>query len=465
MNDQKPFERFLSERFDEFGPGRPMSDETREDLRLQAYETRQRPRWLALIEERPMRTDSHLAVGSPTARVMAIVVATVLLLALVAGAGIAGSRLLASDGAIVVAQDGSGEFTSIGDAVEAAGDGDTILVRPGTYAERIDVVGKDLTIRGDGDRAGIIVEAVLSSSPLPAWGRYPAEMGVAIRLQATDSVLSNLTIVNTLAGIAITVTGEGATAMLDGLDIRLTAPWDDLSLPQAIHSPVTWDVGTAGTLRDSTVEGLVHVAMGSDVILEGNRMNDACVMVHGPDAGVTLRDNVVTSCPYEFVVRVSGHAIIEGNDLSIVDSDLGIGSTGRGSVIIVDSYPNAGNVTLVRDNDIHDGVTGVEVFPDREAEILGNRLSELETGVAVSASETRVSDNTVTGNSTGVFVPERAPTLEGNIIEGNGVGLRVGLARPVLIDNRICDNEVNLQLTGSTQPETGGNEICPDEAA
>jgi parallel beta-helix repeat protein len=278
-------------------------------------------------------------------------------------------------------------------------------------------------------------------------------------------MLSNLTIVNPLSGITVGVTGEGSAPTFDGLDIRLTGPWDDLPLPNAHRSSVTWDVDTAGTLRQSTVEGLVTVALGSDVVMEGNRMNDACVVILGPDGGVTLRDNRVSSCPYGFAVHVYGHAIIEGNDLSVVDSEMAIGSTGRGSVVIVDSYPNVGNEVIVHDNVIHDGVIGVEVFPARVAEVTANRLHSLETAVTVSASEARLSDNVVSGNGTGIFVPERSPILEGNTVEGNEVGLRVGLSRPELVGNRICDNEINLLVTGTTQPATEGNEICPDEPA
>ena len=47
---------------------------------------------------------------------------------------------------------GGGDFATIGEAVAAARDGDTILVAPGTYDESVTVT-KDITIRGDGDRA------------------------------------------------------------------------------------------------------------------------------------------------------------------------------------------------------------------------------------------------------------------------------------------------------------------------
>jgi pectin methylesterase-like acyl-CoA thioesterase len=90
-----------------------------------------------------MRISSNVAIGSPMARVAAIMVATLLLALTVAGAGIAGSRLLAADGTIVVAQDGSGTYATITEAVAAANDGDTVLVKPGTYVEAV-TIAKDI---------------------------------------------------------------------------------------------------------------------------------------------------------------------------------------------------------------------------------------------------------------------------------------------------------------------------------
>ena len=52
---------------------------------------------------------------------------------------------------LIVSQDGGGDYTTINDAVAAASDGDTILVRAGYYAERIDLnkrvnlIGEDLS--------------------------------------------------------------------------------------------------------------------------------------------------------------------------------------------------------------------------------------------------------------------------------------------------------------------------------
>ena len=155
MSDNNVFERFVADQLADDGSGAAQAERIAALIHERTSERRQWPRWLALIKEPPMRTNSRLAVGSPTARVVAILAATFLLILAMATIGVGAQRLLAAEdeASIIVAADGSGDYITIGEAVAAAADGDKILVRPGTYVEST-VVDKDVRISGDGPLVG-----------------------------------------------------------------------------------------------------------------------------------------------------------------------------------------------------------------------------------------------------------------------------------------------------------------------
>ena len=146
MNDDRAYERLFAEGLTERSLPRARPPARLRPIKSTTGRMRPRPRWLALIKEPPMRISSRVAVGSPTARLAAILAATLLLAVLATGAVVAGGTLLAGPAPIVVAQDGSGSHQTIAEAVAAATDGDTIRVRPGTYPEAV-VVDKDIAIR------------------------------------------------------------------------------------------------------------------------------------------------------------------------------------------------------------------------------------------------------------------------------------------------------------------------------
>ncbi len=101
MTDEQTFERNVAESVRSIGPVAP-SDGAHELTISLVRRNRQDPAWLALIKESPMRTNNHLAVGSPTVRVVAIMAATMLLALALAAAGAGVQRLVAADGPLVV---------------------------------------------------------------------------------------------------------------------------------------------------------------------------------------------------------------------------------------------------------------------------------------------------------------------------------------------------------------------------
>jgi len=62
------------------------------------------------------------------------------------------------DGAIVVSKGGGGDHTSINEAVQAASDGATILIMPGTYEEQVEAWGKTVHLIGMNRETCILVD-------------------------------------------------------------------------------------------------------------------------------------------------------------------------------------------------------------------------------------------------------------------------------------------------------------------
>jgi hypothetical protein len=112
MNDQRAFDHEVETWIMAEASMSP-PDQTLDDILVATGRQRPLPRWLALIKEPPMRTNSHIAVGSPTVRVAAIVAATLLLIAAMATVGAGAQRLLAADTQIIVDQAGGGDHTTI----------------------------------------------------------------------------------------------------------------------------------------------------------------------------------------------------------------------------------------------------------------------------------------------------------------------------------------------------------------
>jgi len=362
MTDDARFERLFADGLTDLAPSRAPG-RLYTDVTAATAGTRPRPRWLAALKEPPMRTSSRLTVGSPTIRVAAILAATLLLGAVIAGAGFAGSRLLAADGALVVDQSGGGDFATISEAVAAATDGDTILVRPGRYVETVEIDDAALTIRGDGERGSVILEAgstdpflVLTNSDASISGMTLTGPSSAVVVQGGSPTLSDLWF-DHVGGAAT----EGS--VLDGLIINVRA------------TPLI-----AGNEFDGG--GWIRVIGGSAPVIQGNVLHDGPrIELVDPAEGAVIRGNSITDASW-FAIGVfgPGTTLIEDNMIEGGDSEaIAIGELG---------FYALGTNPVVRNNTIAGARCGITVADAAAPRIESNRLSVSEFGLVFASAST-----------------------------------------------------------------------------
>ncbi len=474
MNVQR-LEHDIREALDD---GAPMSPPNHllHTFEFNARRTRQYPRWLALIKEPTMHTDSRVAVGSPTARVAAILATTLLLAVALAVAGVAGQRLLASDGEIIVAQDGSGTFETITEAVEAADDGDTILVRPGTYTEAIEI-DKDIIVRGDGPTTEIVITAPMDGPTFTTSTIYGDEP-YAFLLTDTAATIAGLTVQGD--GSAIIASG-GSPTIRGNIIASIGLPFDGSSLS---GTSVAVTHGSTASVLDNEIRagGEFSVFGEASPTIEGNRLVDGPhIFLREPGPDTVVRDNDISgTLSRAIAISGPGPILIEGNRISDPGS-LGI-RIGRNTGA-------EGFEPTVRNNTIEGASTsGISVTEGGAPRIVSNTLSGNGVGISWGGVSGTIEDNTLVDNPLGLSLRGGADTVSGNTVSGGRAGILVasgsmvldgnevtgagergiaisGEASPVLTGNVSCENGENLWVAEDATPEIDdSNEICEDGA-
>jgi F-box protein 11 len=442
MIDDPALERDVAAVFAETAPSRP-PDHLLPVVLSAARRRRRRPRWLALIKERPMRVSSRVAVGSPTARLAAILAATFLLTVLAAGAVVAGATYLAGPGRLVVDPNDPDAYQTIAAAVDAAEDGDTILVRPGTYNESVTIT-KDITLRGDGPREEIVIE-IAADGPT-----VPTEFGAkafGLAFEDSDADVSALT-VRATPGESDADPFQFTSIAIDGGAPRIHDVTSELG--------VWLTGGTVATISDSSFGGSVISRASGPITIVRNTVRRHIDVDPAPDQGQSIvRGNHAAG------VNFLGPVLAEANVLRLTD----LPDTGSNSEFV--GIDVGGEGWIVRGNDLSGFVTAIDVRYGGSGAIEGNTLSDNVTGILLRAGEFHVLENDVHGGGTGINVLLGTVTLNGNNVEEADVGVMVGAtARSILSDNVLCGNGVNLSIAeGADAVVEDGNEVCPDGLA
>jgi hypothetical protein len=357
----------------------------------------------------------------------------------------------------VVAADGSGDFTTIGEAVAAAAEGDTVLVKPGQYAEVV-LVDKDITLQGDGPRKEVVISFPEGGPNDPDWG-FP----ITLVVRDSQATITALTILTPSKGGAVLVNGGSPT-------------FEDVSVENVPDGMGTFNLGegTSAIVRDSSWDGFWMID-DSPVILEGNTIA-GFGRLFGPDAA-TISGNAFLAGADVHVHGLAG--LIEGNEFSDAtitvesgsdgDGESAVtvrgntfhdvkwnGSHGQAAILVQDS----GSTTDIVNNVITGSDTAVSVAFGSAATISGNDLRDNRAALVVGSSDVDIDGNTIMGNGTGLRL--------GKTIEKDDAGLHAGdAARPTVNGNTFCDNEIDLELP-KDEPNSitlDGNEVCAAAAA
>jgi parallel beta-helix repeat protein len=350
----------------------------------------------------------------------------------------------------VVAADGSGGFSTIAEAVAAAAEGDTVLVRPGTYVEAI-VIDKDITLAGDGDREDIVIRAPEDgpTTYYDAVGVYQFDPAYILLVDDSQAEVRGLTFAGAQAGVVVEAGSPTLTNLVfDGNEFGLL-----------IHS------GSMAKLTDSllTVGGIEFAA--SEPIIEGNDLRDgAGIMdVFSTGDGTVIRDNVLTAGRIE----VGGSPLIEGNTVT------GPGSVGISSM----NVEGPAGAPVIRNNTIRDSRSGIQVGsggdyggsggsgPDAAAalpEVIGNDISAELNAISVNWTDAMISENNIHDSWNGIVLfGSGSAEITGNEIDVEWVGIDIGKDTSPSVDgNSICGGSASINIHETASPSISENATC-----
>ncbi len=319
-----------------------------------------------------------------------------------------------------------GDHPTIQAAIEAARDGDVIVVEPGTYRENIDFMGKAITLRSTAPDDPEVVAATIIDG---------GNNGSVVTFR----------------------TGETGEAVLSGFTIT--------------GGSGTWEVFEFEYEgRKEEIEGYfgggILVIEGSSPTIEKN----------------TIENNTADMGGGGIAVMLDSSPTITGNTITDNTADV----DGGGILVMLDSSPAITGNTITG-NTAGRGGGGILVIVDSSPAITGNTITGNTAGrsgggiAVVFNCSPIIENNTITGNTAdrggggGIVVKwDSSPAITGNTITGNtanisGGGIAVGHnSSPIIENNAITDNTARwgggIAVEHNSSPTITGNTITGNTA-
>lgn len=344
------------------------------------------------------------------------------------------------------------DYDSIAAAVEAATDGDTILLAPGTYAEAI-VIDKDITLAGDGPVEDIVITHPAEPMVWQESGRLFGERHT-ILLSDSDARLSGFTFTG---DDSATVLIDGGSPVLTGLvfshqHVPFGSPGSTMS---STGNVISLAGGTTATITDNRFFETSGFGSfdASEPLIEGNTLEAGSHLWGHFGDGAIIRGNTIDGALTNGIALVAPTAMLIEDDVITGSAQNGI----AGTLNPRDVAPT------IRGNDIRgSGSAAIALGRGSAGELVDNTLVDNVAGIALTGSDALVSGNSITGGTNGIVaLSAGAPTIADNLIEGSTTGLWIGRSVTATVDgNTICGVVTDIAVDDGGESVIGDNELC-----
>jgi len=345
-------------------------------------------------------------------------------------------------------------YDTIQKAIDAAIDGQTIIVNPGTYHENIQLKGRRITVQSsrpnnpsvvattiiDGGKKGSVVTITGGdSSTLKGFTirNGDAQHGGGIYILSSNPTITGNTIIkNEAIHMSYDPSGPGWTPTGGGGGIYIES---------SSHPVITNNIITE---NESGFLGGGIACMKSTPTITGNTITKNKVSLFG-GGGI-----IVWEC--------TGTFLIQDN---IISENKGAGA----GVRVYDSSPTIKGNTITdnKGNGIYLSDSSSTVSGNT---ITGNKENHSGAGISISGGSPTITGNTISNNSSeseggGISISRGSPTITGNTISNNsaasgGGGIYISHSSPTIRDNTISGNRTDGE--GATLLDISGGGVFVD---
>jgi parallel beta-helix repeat protein len=336
-----------------------------------------------------------------------------------------------------------GDHQTIQDAIDAASDGDTVLVDDGTYIENIDFMGKAIAVKSVNGAASTIIDGNASGSVV-----------MFVSGEGTDSVLEGFTITK---GTGSGITCRGSSPTITDCTISGNTADKGGGIYTGQSSPTISDCTIKGNSADEG-GGILCIWDSSPMIenctiSENSAPQGGGISCNGSSPTITNCNIKGNECGGILCIWDSSptieHCTIKGNECG------GIGCNG--------SSPTISNCTIKGNTaDAGGGIGCWDSSPTiSNSTITGNTAIDRHGGGILCLGESSptiehctISYNTATGGGGGISAFDSSPTITDCTIKGNTAGSAGGIS--AWESSSMVTNCIISGNTAKGSPSNGG---------